>query len=316
MVGVLRFRNSETGEWQEINAIKGEPGKDYVLTEADKEEIAQNVGTDNFYTRSEIDEKLENFEGGGGYEPDNDSIVLTEEETLAVNPEWINSKLPRYGRGLAYDGAVVRMNSDGTIGYDSNGRAVVNQNNIFVKGGSNWVLSEHINPTPLVDEFNLIEVQANLDDWFANLQKGQIVRIRLRTEEMGFGGGVQATIERGVEVRGTVYDYYINLSGTLTPSQVEQLGITAIAVGYNSGFVSFMIERNTAVELDDIVRVELGDEVSVGSLAHYWIGRDRQWKITNSGNIEISEDYINELIDMKLADMPVGDIPSGEEVEF
>ena len=316
MVGVLRFRNSETGEWQEINAIKGEPGKDYVLTEADKEEIAQNVGTDNFYTRSEIDEKLENFEGGGGYEPDNDSIVLTEEETLAVNPEWINSKLPRYGRGLAYDGAVVRMNSDSTIGYDANNRATVNQDNLFVKGGSNWVLSQNIDPFPLDNEFNLIEFEANLDDWFANLQKGQIVRIRLRTEEMGFGGGTQATIERGVEVEGIVFDYYIDLSGTLSPSQVEQLGITAMAVGYNSGFVSFMIERNPAIELDDIVRVELGDEVSVGSLAHYWIGRERQWKITNSGNIEISEDYINELIDMKLADMPVGDIPSGEEVEF
>ena len=316
MVGVLRFKNSETGEWQEINAIKGEPGKDYVLTEADKEEIAQSVGTDNFYTKSEIDEKLENFEGGGGFEPDNNSIVLTEEETLAVNPEWINGKLPRYGRGLAYDGSVVRMNSDGTIGYDDNGRAVVNQNNIFIKGGSNWVLSEHIDPTPLNNEFNLIEVETNMDDWFAHLQNRQVVQVRLRTEEMGFGGGVKANIERGIEVRGTVYDYYINLSGVLGPSQIEQLGIIAMAVGYNSGIVSFIVERNPAVELDDIVRVELGDEVRVNSLAHYWIGRDRQWKITNSGNIEINEDYINELIDMKLADMPVGDIPSGEEVEF
>ena len=354
MVGVLRFRNSETGEWQEINAIKGEPGKDYVLTEADKEEIAQNVGTDNFYTKSEIDNKLDemnapNFddyykksevynkdevdeklkdvdvdlsdyytkdevdtkfdEFKGGYDPDNNSIILTEEETLEVNPEWINGKLPRYGRGLAYDGAVVRMNSDGTIGYDANNRAVVNQNNIFVKGGVNWVLSQNIDPFPLNSDFNLIEFEANLDDWFANLQNENIVRIRLRTAEMGFGGGTKATIERGIEVRGVLYDYYINLIGTLSPALMEQLGINGLAVGYNSGFVSFIIRRNPAVELDDIVMVELGDEFSVSSLAHYWIGRNRQWKV-NGDNLEISEDYINELIDIKL-----DEIPNAEGVE-
>ena len=48
-MSVLRFRNNETGEWQEIVTIKGDTGatgpagkdgKDYVLTQADKEEIA------------------------------------------------------------------------------------------------------------------------------------------------------------------------------------------------------------------------------------------------------------------------------------
>lgn len=60
-MSVLKFRNNETGEWQEIVTIKGDPGapgqdgapgrdgidgkdgadgKDYVLTDADKQEIA------------------------------------------------------------------------------------------------------------------------------------------------------------------------------------------------------------------------------------------------------------------------------------
>lgn len=247
----------------------GPKGDAYIITEEDKTEIAGIVETEGFYTKSEIDDKLENFEGGGGFEPDNDSIVLTEEETLAVN-----------------------------------------QNNLYVKGGSQWVLSERIEPFPMDDEFNLIEVEADLDDWFANLQNGQKVQFRLRTEEMGFGGGVRANIERSVEVDGTVYDYYINLSGALGPQQIEQLGITAMAVGYNNGVVSFIIERNPAIEMDDIVRVELGDEVRVNSLAHYWIGRNKQWKISNSGDIEINEDYINELIDIKL-----DEIPNAEGVE-
>lgn len=39
---ILRIRDAD-GNVQEIRAIRGEDGKDYVLTEADKEEIAQMV---------------------------------------------------------------------------------------------------------------------------------------------------------------------------------------------------------------------------------------------------------------------------------
>jgi hypothetical protein len=42
LIGILRIKD-ENGEWQEIQAIKGTPGidgKDYVLTQADKQEIA------------------------------------------------------------------------------------------------------------------------------------------------------------------------------------------------------------------------------------------------------------------------------------
>lgn len=39
---ILRVRDAD-GNIQEIPAIKGEDGKDYVLTEADKQEIAEMV---------------------------------------------------------------------------------------------------------------------------------------------------------------------------------------------------------------------------------------------------------------------------------
>lgn len=42
MIPVLRVRDNE-GNVIEIPAIKGEPGKDYVLTETDKAEIAQQA---------------------------------------------------------------------------------------------------------------------------------------------------------------------------------------------------------------------------------------------------------------------------------
>jgi hypothetical protein len=43
MVSVLRVKDKD-GNVIDIPAIKGEPGKDYVLTDADKQEIADLVG--------------------------------------------------------------------------------------------------------------------------------------------------------------------------------------------------------------------------------------------------------------------------------
>ena len=40
---ILRIRNNPSEEWQEIAAIKGADGKDYVLTNEDKDEIANIV---------------------------------------------------------------------------------------------------------------------------------------------------------------------------------------------------------------------------------------------------------------------------------
>lgn len=51
-MAILKIRDSD-GNTQEILAIKGEDGKDYVLTEADKQEIAGIVAS-NFVDVSEV----------------------------------------------------------------------------------------------------------------------------------------------------------------------------------------------------------------------------------------------------------------------
>lgn len=80
MIGVLRIKDAN-GVWQDVPAIRGEPGpagkdgengKDYVLTEADKQEIASMVdvsgGADvdlsDYYTKGEIDNLLANLPTG------------------------------------------------------------------------------------------------------------------------------------------------------------------------------------------------------------------------------------------------------------
>lgn len=88
-MSVLKFKDPQTGKWKEIHTIagpQGEPGpigpegpagkdgsdgKDYVLTDADKAEIAgmievPEIDATDYYTKTEIDELLANLPSGGG----------------------------------------------------------------------------------------------------------------------------------------------------------------------------------------------------------------------------------------------------------
>ena len=55
---ILRIRDAD-GNIQEILAIKGNDGKDYVLTEADKREIAEMVAAITPATVSESGDEVE-----------------------------------------------------------------------------------------------------------------------------------------------------------------------------------------------------------------------------------------------------------------
>lgn len=77
MIGILRIKDAE-GNWHSIEALRGETGpagkdgengKDYVLTEEDKAEIAgmvpgADVDLSDYYTKTEIDDLLANLPTG------------------------------------------------------------------------------------------------------------------------------------------------------------------------------------------------------------------------------------------------------------
>ena len=54
MSNIFKFRISPDAPWQTLPVIKGENGKDYVLTEADKQEIANMIDTSGFTTEEEV----------------------------------------------------------------------------------------------------------------------------------------------------------------------------------------------------------------------------------------------------------------------
>ena len=77
-MAILKIRDAE-GNVQEILAIKGEDGKDYVLTDADKREIAEMVSASVVSTADM-------------------SSYLTEEEVLAL----IQANMPVSAEGVKY----------------------------------------------------------------------------------------------------------------------------------------------------------------------------------------------------------------------
>lgn len=53
-MAILKIRDADENV-REIQVIKGKDGKDYVLTDADKQEIANLVELEDYYTKEEID---------------------------------------------------------------------------------------------------------------------------------------------------------------------------------------------------------------------------------------------------------------------
>ena len=106
-MAILKIRDAE-GNVQEILAIKGEDGKDYVLTDADKQEIANIVASmggnpnapavdlSNYYTKSETDTAITNAVKGIKI-PDT-SAFLTEAQVLAL----IQANMPASAEGVSY----------------------------------------------------------------------------------------------------------------------------------------------------------------------------------------------------------------------
>ena len=101
---ILRIRDAE-GNVQEVFAIKGEDGKDYVLTEADKREIASMVAASavsltDYVTEEQVQTMIENaianIQGGENKEAVIINFSIEDYQFQAEEGmtwrEWANSK--------------------------------------------------------------------------------------------------------------------------------------------------------------------------------------------------------------------------------
>lgn len=169
-MGILKIRDSD-GKVQEILAIKGEDGKDYVLTEEDKREIASIVAasavsladftpdTSNFALKTDIPTKVSAFENDAGYLTEKQvqqmikNAIANIQGGENVEPVIINFSIEDY-KFQAEEGMTWRewvnseYNSDGACAYDEGADtvrfveyslAVLSPSNAPVKGSDSII---------------------------------------------------------------------------------------------------------------------------------------------------------------------------------
>jgi hypothetical protein len=248
---------------------EGPAGKDYVLTDADKAEIAGMVETPELY-------KI----GDGLYHADNNEI-----------------------------GVMI----DGTMGINDIGEIGVNENNLFAINNMFMpvdTMLDHFSTgnTRIVfgvgSQFGPEDTNAFIAD-MANNEVALLMNIRTNTD--GWGSTiVPEVMENATAVNGETFDYIFNMTDFMGPNTRENLGIIGVYVCYKveDNLFRIIIDRNKADSFGELEYVGFGLYESERTLAHYFIGRERQFRTFNDDGrmiLEINEDYINDLIDEKLS---------------
>lgn len=348
MVGVLRFRNSETGEWQEINAIKGD---DYVLTQEDREEIAQLVGDEDFYTRAEIDNKLAelnapNFDDyykknevdklladvdvdlsdyytkeevndkvDGIEVPakvsqlENDAGYITADEIPESGPEY------NFGEGLGYNefNNFVFISGDDTIHFP-NGQLSVNQDNLFTSGGFSCVAESFYDElrtiTGEVWSVNVTKMRSPEDtQWFFENAQGKFIIAEVVLENGWFNANGTAKYFTNIAADdGVVYEVVLGMRESIYPELTERYGVLDIQIGYKQGEVYFIVVTVPNTQINDVRAVRFGESNIRRSLAHNYIGSYDHFRVEND-QLFLNENYINNMIDNR-----INNIPRAEEV--
>ena len=264
LIGILRIKD-ENGEWQEIQAIKGTPGqdgKDYVLTQTDKQEIAGLVDLVDYSTTEQMNEAI----GRSKY---------------------------NIGQGLMYnqqDNSVnVRLMNSGRL-ILNNGMLDVRQEGLFVAQNNRIIFEETVDNVPIVAGVNTLyefEPDIPLEEFHAfmnqMLQQPQQLMITLRMgQQMGFSNTVVPEMMVQTEMpNGKFYNAIFNLTGVLGPNIQQVTGITELYIGaINQKYDLIIVSNGTAVP--PITYVSMSQFSSNPSLAHFWPGNG--FRRYNNGN--------------------------------
>ena len=163
-MAILKIRDAD-GNVQEIIAIKGEDGKDYVLTEADKQEIANMIATStvaltdlepdtsDFALKTDIPTKVSALENDAGYLTEKQVQKMIEDAIGGGEPAVIISFSIEDFKFQAEEGMTWRewvdseYNSDGACVYNAGADTIrfveysldVLASNIPVKGSDSII---------------------------------------------------------------------------------------------------------------------------------------------------------------------------------
>lgn len=292
--GSMRFEDLTPEQIESLKGQDGAPGKDgrdgqdYVLTEADKEEIAALIDI-------------------SGIDVDLSAYSTTEEMNEAISASRYN-----VGQGLFYDKnrnmIGINMNNAGRLVLN-NGILDVNQSNLFnnvnqmnvLQQQLSFTIGEGVNTIP--DLVPILQGE-ELNNWVnIMINQPRQINIVLRFgENAGFGNTITPnTLVDYTLPNGITYSFVMDFTNMLGPNIQSSIGITGLFVGFNgTTFDLVMVSNGTNVP--PVSMVQMAQINSNPSLAHFWIGNGnhfRRYGANGLNVIELNEDYINQLIDNK-----------------
>lgn len=247
---------------------------------------------------------------------------MSEYATKVEMEEAIAANRYNVGQGLFYDQSRnligINMNNAGRLVLN-NGVLDVNQSNLFNNVNQKLIFSEAVE-APISAGVNTLyefEPDVPLEEFHAfmnqMLQSPQPLNLVIRMgSQMGIGNTVVPEVLVQQEMpNGKFYNVVFNFTNMIGPNIQSATGFQEIYIGAINQKYDLIIVSN-GQSIPPITMVEMSQNSTNPSLAHFWIGNGNQFRrygYNGLNLIEINEDYINMLIDNKIANLP----PSGGE---
>ena len=147
-----------------------------------------------------------------------------------------------------------------------------------------------------------LDTDVNSANWVSGVVSSQPhLYINLEFNDGGRSGSSNtAATQSAVAANNNTYDYLWDMTSALGPVEEinTQLGIGKVEIAYNTSENKFylILSMNDTATRRNLIYVAFGIRNENPSLAHYWISNYDKWIINNNNEIDINDEYINQLI--------------------
>ena len=187
--------------------------------------------------------------------------------------------------------------------YIDNNSLAVDQNRLFNNVESYYPATKELGAAldlPVLT-FDL-DTAADSANWVSGVVSSKpSLHIDLEFNDGGWGGSSDiAATQSAVAANNNTYNYLWDMTSALgSVEEVNtQLGIGKVEIAYNTSENKFylILSMNDTATRRNLIYVAFGIRNENPSLAHYWIGNYDKWTINNNNEIDINDEYINQLI--------------------
>ena len=202
----------------------------------------------------------------------------------------------------AGESRIIDINTGNGLDIDDNNRLFVDQNKLFNNVESYYPATKELGAAldlPVLT-FDL-DTDVNSANWVSGVVSSQPhLYINLEFNDGGWGGSSNiAATQSATAANNTTYDYLWDMTSALgSVEEINQLGLGKVEIAYNTSENKFylILSMNDTATRRNLIYVAFGIRNENPSLAHYWIGNYDKWTINDNNEIDINDEYINQLI--------------------